>query len=61
MDVSRNTVDAHHQFDARLRSARQQLVREGVDDVMLERPRERVYEQTDVGGEVRRTLCPRTG
>jgi hypothetical protein len=56
MDVSRTTEDASQQLDARWRRARQCLEGEGVDEAAREGLRERIYEPTNVSGEVRRTL-----
>lgn len=56
MDVSRNTEDALQQLDARWRTVRHELEGAGIDADLVEKLRERVHEQTDVAGEVRRTL-----
>jgi hypothetical protein len=61
MDVSRNTEDAPQQLDARWTTARHSLEEAGVDEALIAAIGERVHEQVDASGEVRRTIVAADG
>lgn len=60
-DVSRTTEDAAQQLDARWTSTRHELERAEVDPALIDRIEQRLREQPDVSGEVRRTLVAADG
>jgi hypothetical protein len=61
MDVSRNTEDARQQLDARWSTVSRELEQAGADRTLIEQLGERLTEQTDMPGEVRRTVVAADG
>jgi len=61
MDVSRDTEDAAQQIDARWTNTSRELEQAGVEQALVDRIGERLREQTDMPGEVRRTIVAADG
>ena len=61
MDVSRAHENADQQIDARWQNTQQELEQAGVDGALIEQIGSRLREQTEVGGEVRRTIVAADG